>query len=79
MTIKEIYYYEREKGKITVSPEKPDMEYQINFRLIADSEKILTKDGLYFTSCVDVISPDGWYEVDLDDNRHEPSEPSEIK
>ena len=64
MTVKELYCYEREEGKITHSLEKPDCDYALRFRLIADEDKELTKDGENFTTCVDVESTEGWYEVE---------------
>lgn len=59
-----IYRYSREDGGITTSPVKPDVEYTEMFRLVADDGKALTQDGEKFTSCADVASVDGWYEVD---------------
>lgn len=64
MIIKELYRFEREEGKITVSPIKPDCEYTLRYRLIAEEDKMLTKDGENFTTCIDVESPEGWYEVE---------------
>jgi hypothetical protein len=64
MIVKELYHYEREGGKVTVSTEKPNCEYSLRFRLIADEDKELTKDGENFTTCIDVDSTEGWYEVD---------------
>lgn len=63
MTVKELYCYEREEGKVTVSTEKPDCEYTLRFRLIADEDKELTKDGENFTTCIDVDDTEGWVEV----------------
>ena len=63
MTVKELYCYEREAGKITHSLEKPECGYTVKFRLIADEGKELTKDGENFTPCIDVESTEGWYEV----------------
>ena len=63
MTVKLLYCYEREEGKITVSTEKPEAEYTIRYRLIADKDKELTQDGLNFTTCIDVDNVDGWLEV----------------
>ena len=63
MIIKVLYCYEREAGKITVSTEKPECEYTLRYRLIADEGKELTKDGENFTTCIDVDTPEGWYEV----------------
>lgn len=65
MFIKELYCYEREEGKVTVSTEKPDCEYTLRYRLIADENKVLTKDGENFTTCIDVDSTEGWYEVEM--------------
>ena len=64
MIVKELYCYEREEGKVTVSTEKPDRDYTLKFRLIADEDKELTKDGVNFTTCIDVDSTEGWYEVE---------------
>jgi hypothetical protein len=65
MTVKELYCYEREKGKITHSLEKPDCDYTLRYRLVADKGKELTKDGENFTTCVDVESTDDWVEVEM--------------
>lgn len=63
MITKELYCFEREEGKVTVSTEKPDCDFTLRYRLIAEEGKALTKDGENFTSCVDVESIDGWYET----------------
>ena len=65
MIIKELYHYEREAGKFTVSTEKPECDYTLRYRLIADEDKELTNDLENFTTCVDVDSPDGWYETEI--------------
>ena len=65
MTVKELYHYEREAGKITVSTEKPDCDYTVKYRLIADEDKELTNDGENFTTCIDVDSTECWYEVEM--------------
>ena len=59
-----LYKYARPNGGTTVSPVKPDCEYTEMVRLIADEGKALTKDDENFAACVDVVSADGWYEVD---------------
>jgi hypothetical protein len=64
MIIKDLYRYEREEGKITVSTKKPECDYTLKYRLIADEGKELTKDGENFVPCIDVDSPEGWYEVE---------------
>ena len=65
MTVKELYCFEREKGKVTVSTEKPDCDFTLRYRLIAEEGKELTKDGENFATCIDVDSPEGWYTVDI--------------
>jgi hypothetical protein len=69
MIVKELYCYEREEGKVTVSTEKPECDYSLRFRLIADEDKVLTKDGENFTTCIDVDDIEGWYEVDSNPRR----------
>lgn len=59
-----LYRYVRADGGVTVSPVKPDGEYTEMVRLVADDGKMLTNDGEHLTGCVDVITADGWYEVD---------------
>lgn len=64
MIVKELYCYEREAGKLTASPEKPDCDYTLKFRLIAEEGEELTKDGEVYTICVDVDNIEGWYVVE---------------
>ena len=45
MIVKELYCYEREIDKITVSIEKPEGDYFVKYRLIAEVGKKLAKDG----------------------------------
>ena len=63
MNIVPLYKYTRPEGGVTVSPNKPDCEYVEMYRLIADAGKLLT-NGVDETSCADVMSADGWYEID---------------
>ena len=63
MQIITLYRYEREPNKITVSPEKPDVEYTELFRLVADEGKILVNGDIQ-TTCIDVNSTEGWTEID---------------
>lgn len=58
-----LYKYFREDGGITVSPQKPDGDYVELVRLIADENKLLT-NGDIETTCIDVSSADGWWEID---------------
>lgn len=78
MIINEIYCYERETGKITVSTEKPNCEHIIKYRLIADENKQLTRDGINFVSCIDVETDIGWYEIDNFDTEESSLAPDEI-
>ena len=64
MKIIPIYRYERAEGKITVSPDKPNVEYTEKCRIVADKGKLLTKDGVDFYQAIDTDTADGWYEVD---------------
>jgi hypothetical protein len=59
-----LYRYIREGGGVTVSPVMPECEYATIYRLVADEGRALTQDGTTTTCCADVISTDGWYEVD---------------
>lgn len=58
-----LYRYNREGGGVTVSPEKPDCEYQESVRLVADEGKLLT-NGNIETACIDTDSAEGWTEID---------------
>ena len=70
MEIKELYRYEREPGKITVSTVKPDVEYTITYRIIAAEGKAVTQNGTDIITCVDTDNKDGWYEVDLPEEQN---------
>ena len=59
-----LYRYRREDGGITVSPIKPNCEYTDMIRLVADEGKVLTKDGMNTAPCVDVVSAEGWTEIE---------------
>ena len=66
MQIVDLYRYEREPGKITTSPVKPDdnIDYSIIYRLIADEGMAIT-DGSSIVVCVDTNSSEGWTDCDL--------------
>lgn len=57
-----LYCYYREDGGLTVSPEKPDVEYTESNRLIADDGFILF-NGTDYAPCIDTDTPDEWSEV----------------
>ena len=58
-----LYKYRRDDGGTTVSPVKPDSDYETLLRIEADEGYILT-DGKSMTFCADVESADGWSEVE---------------
>ena len=66
MQIIELYRYERENGKITVSPEKPDCEYTTVFRVVADEGMALSR-GDVMTECIDTVEVEGWAETEAPD------------
>ena len=65
MEIRTLYRYEREGGKTTVSPEKPNTPYKETYRVIADAGKHVTLDGENTYSVIDTDDKNGWYEVDV--------------
>ena len=58
-----LYKYVRDDGGVTVSPIKPECEYTEMTRLVADEGKLLS-NGVIETSCADVETVEGWYEID---------------
>ena len=64
MEIKTLYKYEREPGKITVTPIEPSCEYTELYRIIANEYKLVTLDGNKLYSVVDTEIKDGWFEID---------------
>ena len=64
MEIKTLYRYEREPGKVTVSTEKPDVEYVETYRVIADEGMAVTLDNENFYSVIDTDVKDGWTEIE---------------
>ena len=64
MKIKRLYRFERIRGGITISPNKPDCEYTELIRLVADENKSLTIDGENLYSVIDTDLAEGWYEID---------------
>lgn len=56
-----LYRYIRADGGVTVSPVKPDGEYTVLYRLIADEGRTLT-DGVNRAECVDTDNPELWAE-----------------
>lgn len=58
-----LYRFRRADGGYSVSPNRPEGEYETRVRLIADEGKALT-DGKVVTGCTDAESADGWTEID---------------
>lgn len=68
MQVKPLYKYERAKGKVTVSPYKPEGKpYTDMYRLIADYGKLLTCNGAIVGEVIDTDTTDGWGEIDKPD------------
>lgn len=64
MIIKPLYRYKRENGGVTVSPEKPQGDCEELVRIVAEENKLITKDGVNMFSCIDTDTAEGWYEVE---------------
>ena len=65
MQIKELYKYEREPGKFTVSTDKPDCSYEVMYRIIADEGELVTQNGIdgYCATDVSEDNKEGWFEI----------------
>lgn len=74
MTIKTLYKFTRQDGGITISLNPPEQEYTTLLRLISDEGKMLTKDSINFSFCIDTDSSEGWYEVLYDFENDKPLE-----
>jgi len=59
-----LYRYERADKKFSISPRKPDVPYTTLVRLIADEDKVLTKNGIDICTMIDVDDTQGWYEIE---------------
>lgn len=70
MQIINLYKYIRENGGVTVSPNKPNVEYTEMYRLVADEGKMIT-NGEIVTSCIDVETIEGWNEIEATDEATE--------
>lgn len=65
MQIKPLYKYSRTEGGITITPIQPDVAYTQLYRLVAEDGSEIT-NGEITTTCIDVESYDGWYDVDVE-------------
>ena len=74
MIVKDLYI----KGS-THSPVPLDDPDRIEFRIIADENMAVTKDGIALYSVIDADSAEGWYEVPyMDMNPDDPSDSIEL-
>lgn len=66
---KDIYKYKDEKGRIIVSPYKPNVEYEHMYRLIAQSDEYRLTNYSMVTQVIDIQEKDLeiWFEVHKDD------------
>lgn len=70
MIIKNLYVFQTQDGGTRYSLNLPIeiQEYNIEYRLIADEGKVLTKDNNKFYSCIDVTQEqylnEEWQEID---------------
>ena len=62
MKIIERYCTQQEEG-VAISEEKPEGDYTVVYRLVADEGKTLT-NGIERVSCLDTDNLDGWTEID---------------
>ena len=62
MKVIERYCIPQEEG-VMVTEEKPEGDYTVVYRLVADEGKILT-DGIERVSCLDTDKTNGWTEID---------------
>ena len=70
MQIINIYRVIRPDGGVTVTPNKPDSYDKVMYRIVADEGKELV-NGDMRTSCADVVSTDGWVEVEAQSEESE--------
>ncbi len=66
MRVVTLYRFARADGGVTVSPNPPEGEYTVLYRLIADEGRGITTDGAKIVPCADVESPEGWQDADID-------------
>jgi hypothetical protein len=65
MIVKQLYRVKRADGGISVTPNKPEGEYELNgFRLIAEEGKAVTKGGEISYSVIDTDDITGWHEIE---------------
>ena len=65
MKVLPLYRFKRRDGGITHSLTKPNMLYTERVRIIADNNKVLTRNGNDFFTVIDADTAYGWYEIDM--------------
>lgn len=75
MQVINLYRYSRPDGGITVSPVKPDCEFEQLVRIVADEGKLVS-NGVIVAACTDTATAEGWTEID--DPNYIPPEEMEI-
>lgn len=73
-----LYTFVRDDGNISVSPNKPDCEYQTSYRLIADEGMILTDTNGYTAKVIDTDTPEEWNEVEAPEEETEDDVPEPL-
>lgn len=78
---KDIYKYKDEKGRVVISPYKPNVEYEHMYRLIVQSEDYRLTNYTIFTQCIDIQEKDLelWFEIHKDDLETPISQNEEVK
>lgn len=69
-----LYEFVREDGNISVSPNKPDGEYQTSYRLIADEGMILTDADGNTAKVIDTDAPNQYQWREIEAPEEEPQE-----
>ena len=64
MKVINLYRYTKENGAVIVSPNKPEGAHTTLYRLVADIDKVLTKDNTNFYYMIDTDTISEWVEVE---------------
>lgn len=66
MKVTILYKYDRGDGRMTVSPNKPDVPYTERYRLVADANGAIT-DGNTVCICTDTEDPSLWRDATVEE------------
>ena len=77
---KTMYKYKDNSERVIISPNKPDVEYEIMYRLIATSEDYVITNYIDYVQVIDVKEKDlgDWVEMHKDDLDHPISQNEEV-